>query len=65
MIDERFLRHRYKSTSHAGVACALMVLGVFAYQFYAKDVFRMDLAVIATATAVIKLGFMAWYRFRD
>jgi len=65
MIDERMVLHRYKSTSHAGVACALMVVGVFAYQYYAKGEFRTDLAVIASATAFIKVGFMVWYRSRD
>jgi hypothetical protein len=65
MIDERMTLHRYKSTSHAGVACALMVVGWFAYQYYGKGVFRTDLAVIAVATAVIKLASLAWYRLRD
>ena len=65
LMDERPILHRYKSTSHAGVACALMVMGCFAYQYYGKHEFRTDLSVIAIATAVIKLGFMAWYRLRD
>jgi len=65
LMDERAILHRYKSTSHAGVACALMVVGTFAYQYYGKGVFRIDLAVIALATAVIKVGFLLWYRFRD
>lgn len=65
MFDERMILHRYKSTSHAGVACALMVMGWFAYQYYVKHEFRTDLFVIAIATAVIKLGAMAWYRLRD
>lgn len=65
LMDERAALHRYKSTSFAGIACALMVTGWFAYQYYARDVFRTDLAVIAVTTAVLKLGFMAWYRLRD
>lgn len=65
LMDERAVLHRYKSTSHAGVACAMMVVGAFAYNYYGKGEFRTDLAVIALATAVLKLGFLAWYRLRD
>lgn len=65
MMDERAALHRYKSTSHAGVACALMVIGWFAYQYYGQGVFRKDLLVIGVATAVIKLASLAWYRWRD
>ncbi len=65
MIDERLILHRYKSTSFAGTACALMVIGLFSWSYFTQDVFRTDLFVIATATAVIKLAFMAWYRLRD
>ena len=65
MIDERFILHRYKSSSFAGTACALMVIGLFAWNYYARGVMRTDLLVIAAITAAIKVGFMAWYRFRD
>lgn len=65
LMDERTVMHRYKSTSFAGVACALMVTGWFAWQYYVGGVFRTDLAVIAVTTAVLKLGFMTWYRLRD
>ena len=65
MIDERAILHRYKATSHAGVACALMVIGWFAFQYYGRGVFRTDLLAIAAATAVIKVGFTLWYRLHD
>ncbi len=65
MIDERYILHRYKSTSFAGIACAMMVIGLFAWSYFTEHVFRTDLFVVATATAVIKLGFLAWYRLRD
>jgi hypothetical protein len=65
VIDERLILHRYKSSSFAGTACALMVIGLFAWNYYGRGVLRTDLLAIATVTAVIKIGFMAWYRFRD
>ncbi len=65
VIDERAILHRYKSTSHAGVACALLVIGDFAWHYYGRGEFRTDLAVIALATALIKVGAMIWYRTRD
>jgi len=65
MFDERAILHRYKSTSYAGVACALMVVGRFAWEYYGNGIMRRDLLVIGAATAVIKMGFMIWYRLRD
>jgi hypothetical protein len=65
LIDERYLMHRLKSTSLAGVAGALLMGGWFLYQHYAKDVTRWDLLVILMAMAAIKLGALLYYRFRD
>jgi hypothetical protein len=65
MLDERFLTHRLRSTSHAGVACALMVIGWFAYEYYLNDTFRADLATIVAITVVIKVSLMIWYRLND
>ena len=63
--DERFLMHRLKSTSLAGVCGALLAVGLFAYHYYGNDVWRWDLFAVATTMAVIKLAAMAWYRLRD
>ncbi|MCB1183008.1 hypothetical protein KDM41_06205 [bacterium] len=65
MFDERFILHRYKSTSFAGIACALMVAAVWAWDFYRNGEFRLELFVIIILTALIKVGFMTWYRLRD
>lgn len=65
MFDERTALHRYKSTSFAGAACGVMLGGWFLYQYYAQDVVRTDLLVILIATAAIKLGLLAFYRFHD
>ncbi len=65
MLDERFKLHRYKSSSFAGIACAFMVMGLFSKSYYMDHVFRTDLCVVILTTVVIKLGFLAWYRFND
>ena len=65
MFDERFILHRYKSTSFAGLACVLMVAGVWAWDFYRNGEFRKDLFAIILLTALIKVGVMTWYRVRD
>jgi len=65
MLDERYLTHRLRSTSHAGVACALMVIGWFTYEYYVNGTFRADLMSIAAITAAIKVTLMIWYRIKD
>jgi len=64
-MDERTILHRYKSTSHAGVAGGVMMGVWLLYRFYTTHVFRMDLFVILLVMAVVKLAAMAWYRTRN
>lgn len=64
-IDERFLTHRLKSTSSAGIAAALVALGLFAYRFYGDGVWSWDLLAVALTFVGIKLALMAWYLFTD
>ncbi len=62
MIDERFVLHRYKATSHAAVVGGVLLGGLFLYDFLARDVLRWDIAIVMAAMAVTKLGVLAWYR---
>ena len=64
-IDERFLTHRLKSTSLAGIIGGVLAVGLFAYQHYVNDVWRWDLFVVAATMATVKLAAMAWYRLTD
>ena len=64
-IDERFLTHRLKSTSIAGVIGGVLAVGLFAYQHYVNDVWRWDLFAVAATMAAVKLAAMAWYRLTD
>jgi hypothetical protein len=63
--DERFLTHRLRSTSLAGVIGGLLAVGLFAYRYYIDNVWSWDLFAVATAMAAIKLSAMAWFRFTD
>jgi len=64
-VDERFLLHRYKSTSHAGVLAALVMGGWFFYDQIVNGVIRTDFVIVLSVMAFAKLTFMAWYHMRD
>ena len=60
-VDERFFRHRQRSTSLAGMAGALMAAGLFAYRYYVNGVFSWDLVVVVCTIGAVKLALMVWY----
>ena len=64
-IDERFLTHRLKSTSLAGVIGGLVAIGLFAYHYYAEGIWSWDLFAVAATLAAVKLAAMAWFHFTD
>jgi hypothetical protein len=65
LVDERFLDHRRRSTSIAGVTGAILAVLLFAYRYYIDHVWSWDLFAIGATVAVIKMGLMAWYSFTD
>jgi hypothetical protein len=64
-IDERFLMHRLKSTSLAGVIGALAAAGLWAYDYYGHHVFRWDLFAVLLTMAAVKISAMLWFHFTD
>jgi hypothetical protein len=64
-IDERFLTHRQRSTSAAGILGGLVAIGLFAYRFYVDHVWSWDLFAVAATVLVVKLALMAWYYLTD
>ena len=64
-IDERFLTHRLRSTSIAGVAGGTLALGLFAYRYYFDHFWSWDLLVVGASIVVVKLGVLIWYRLND
>jgi hypothetical protein len=65
IFDERFLSHRQRSTSTAGIACAALALVLFEYRLIVSHVARWDLLAVGATFVVVKLSLMAWYAFRD
>jgi hypothetical protein len=65
MVDERFLNHRLRSTSLAGVIGACTAIFLFTYRFCVNQVWSWDLFTIAVTFVGIKLGAMAWYLLTD
>jgi len=65
IADERFMAHRRQSTSTAGIACALIALGLFGYRFYWQHVWSGDLLAVTLTFVGIKLALMTYYTFTD
>ena len=65
VIDERFLQHRLKSTSLAGIVGGVLSILLFAYRFYVNHVWSWDLLAVAMTFVVVKLLAMVWYRATD
>jgi len=63
--DERFMEHRRRSTSLAGIISCLTAVGIFEYRMFHDHIWSWDVLSVAIAFVVIKLSLMAWYRFTD
>jgi hypothetical protein len=64
-LDERFLMHRLRSTSIAGLTAVALTGGLFIYDAAVDSVLRWDLFAIVATAAVVKVACMTWYRFKD
>jgi hypothetical protein len=64
-IDERFLTHRLRSTSVAGVTGGVLAIGLFAYHYYVDHFWSWDLLAVGATIALVKVALMIWYRWTD
>jgi hypothetical protein len=64
-VDERFLTHRLRATSLAGVAGGVTASLLFAYYYFVEQSPRWDLLAVALVIAAVKLGALAFYRMTD
>ena len=64
-VDERFLMHRLKSTSLAGVVGGVAAVGLFAWRYYVDHVWSWDLFAVALTIVAVKLAALLWYRLTD
>ena len=60
-IDERFFRHRQRSTSVAGLAGAWVAMGIVVYRYFTWRVVSWDLLAVVATMGAVKLALMTWY----
>lgn len=65
LIDERFLNHRLRSTSLAGIIGGALALGLFAYRYYFDHFWSWDLFIVGAAFVAVKLAVLTWYLITD
>ncbi len=61
-VDERFLEHRRRSSSLAGILTALLAIALFEYRFLVHHIWSWDLLAVAIAFVTIKMSMFTWYR---
>ena len=65
VVDERFLNHRLRSTSLAGIVGGVFASLLFSYRYYHNHMWSWDLLAVAVTIVGVKLSAMAWYRITD
>ena len=60
-VDERFLTHRLRSTSIAGICGALVAVLLFEYRLLIDHVRSWDLFAVGLTFVVVKIGLMIYY----
>jgi hypothetical protein len=65
LVDERFLTHRQRSTSVAGIGAALLATLLFAYQYFIDRMWSWELLAVVMTFVAVKLTLMTWYYLTD
>jgi hypothetical protein len=65
IFDERFLEHRKRSTSTAGIVCAVLALCLFEFRYFVDHRWNWDLFAVGVAFVGVKLALMTWYYLTD
>ena len=65
LFDERFLTHRLRSTSIAGVAGGILATVLWFYRYVFDHRWSWELLAIPVTMAIVKQGLMLWYRVKD
>lgn len=64
-VDERFLEHRRRSTSVAGIFAICVAACLFEYRLFTQHILSWDLFAVVASMAIVKVALMIWYRFND
>ncbi len=57
-VDERFLEHRRRSTSLAGILACLVAVVLFEYRLIADRFISWDLFAVVATMALVKVALM-------
>ena len=63
-VDERFLDHRRRSSSIAGILAACLAVVLFEYRFFWDHIWSWDLVAVALTFVVVKMSLFTWFRFK-
>lgn len=61
-VDERFLMHRLRASSNAGIAMAILAIGLAYYRFLHDHAISRDLLALVATFMVVKYALFFWYR---
>jgi len=64
-VDERFLEHRRRSSSLAGIIGGCLAICLWYYRFVFDHIWSWDLFAVALTIVGVKMSLFAWYRFND
>ena len=64
-IDERFLVHRQRSTSYAGMAGAVGIGALYFYRYFHDHHLDLGLLGVLAAMVFVKFALLAYYRLND
>jgi hypothetical protein len=64
-VDERFLEHRRRSTSLAGIMGCLLAGIIFEYRLIFHGQIAWDLFAVIVTMGLVKVAMMLWFRYRD
>ena len=59
-VDERFLNHRLRASSYAGIAGGVVAILLFSYRFYVNHLWSWDLFIVIATILGVKLAVMGW-----
>jgi len=65
LFDERFLTHRLRATSIAGIAGGILAVVLWFRHYVFEHRWSWELLAIPLTMATVKQGLLLWYRFRD
>jgi hypothetical protein len=64
-VDERFLDHRRRASSAAGIASAVLAILLAAYRWFHDHVISVELLAVVGTFLIIKYALFFWYRRTD